>query len=251
MRLLKKIIISFAVFAFWILIWQGAALAVGNELILPSPITTARRLLALASDKEFYLLTLLSLLRIFAGIIISVLTAIPMAALCSKFKIADRLFAPAVSLMRSVPVVSFILIAIFLIDRRVIPTLITFVMIFPVLYENVREGIACVSSELAEMSEVFGLSHRLRIKRIYTPAVKPFFFSALCTSIGLAVKAGIAAEVVAYIPLSVGQKLSDAKSFMEPADLLAWTVVIVLLSLALEKLLRTIISASGMRRRHG
>jgi NitT/TauT family transport system permease protein len=98
------------------------------------------------------------------------------------------------------------------------------------------------------MYEVFSIPWHLRIKRIYIPAVKPFFFSAICTSSGLAVKAGIAAEVVAYIPFSIGKNLADAKSYMEPADLFAWTAVIVILSLVIEKALRAFISAEGRRR---
>lgn len=223
-------------------------MAVGNELLLPSPIYTAQRLFELAGEKEFYTFTALSLLRIFAGVIAAVVIALPISALCSKFKIADTLFAPAVTIMKSTPVVSFILIAIFIVDRSLIPTLITFAMIFPVLYENLCEGIRCTPEDLIEMSEVFSIPWHLRIKRIYIPAVKPFFFSAICTSSGLAVKAGIAAEVVAYIPFSIGKNLADAKSYMEPADLFAWTAVIVILSLVIEKALRAFISAEGRRR---
>ena len=104
-------------------------------------------------------------------------------------------------------------------------------MVFPVLFENVREGISQTPKELLQMADVFGVSWIMKIKRIYIPAIKPFFFSALTTSVGLAVKAGVAAEVVAYIPDSIGKMLSDAKSYMEPADLLAWTVVIITISL--------------------
>ena len=137
--------------------------------------------------------------------------------------------------MKSTPVVSFILIAIFLVDRHTIPSAITFMMVFPVLFENVREGISQTPKELLEMADVFGVSWVMKVKRIYIPAIKPFFFSALTTSVGLAVKAGVAAEVVAYIPDSIGKMLSDAKSYMEPADLLAWTVVIIAISLITEK----------------
>ena len=150
-------------------------------------------------------------------------------------------------MMNSTPVVSFILIAIFLVDRHIIPSAITFMMVFPVLFENIRAGIFQTSSELLEMAGVFGVPWFLKIARIYVPAVKPFFLSALTTSVGLAVKAGIAAEVVAYIPDSIGKKLSDAKSYMEPADLLAWTVVIIIISLLIEKAVRILTKVAGRR----
>ena len=108
-------------------------------------------------------------------------------------------------------------------------------MVFPVLFENVREGISQAPKDLLEMASVFRISWIMKVKRIYIPAIKPFFFSALTTSVGLAVKAGVAAEVVAYIPDSIGKMLSDAKSYMEPADLLAWTVVIIAIGILAEK----------------
>lgn len=238
MKIFRKIALASAVLVFWLLVWQIAATSVGNDLLFPSPVYTARRLAELAASKDFYLLTAYSLIRIFAGIALAIIFSLPLAALCSKIKLADALFAPAVTLMKSTPVVSFILIAIFLVDRQAIPTLITFMMVFPVLYENLREGIRCTSKELIEMGAVFGLTRYIRIKRIYLPAMKPFFNSALCTCTGLAVKAGIAAEVVAYIPFSIGKQLSDAKSFMEPADIFAWTAVVIILSLVIEKIMR-------------
>jgi NitT/TauT family transport system permease protein len=247
MKFLKKVLTSLAVLIFWLMIWQAASMAVSNDLLLPSPIYTAKRMIELATASEFYLFTALSLLRIFAGIIAAIALSLPISAICSKFKVADRVFAPAVILMKSTPVVSFILIAIFLVDRALIPTIITFMMVFPVLYENLREGIRCTSRELIEMSRVFGISWVLRIKRIYLPAIKPFFYSAIYTSVGLAVKAGVAAEVIAYIPLSIGKELSDAKSYMEPADIFAWTAVIIVLSLVIEKLLRFVVSKCERR----
>lgn len=247
MKAFKKITLSAAVALFWLVLWQSAAMIVNNPLILPTPIETLFRLFSLAREIEFWKFTGLSILRVLIGIVIAIPAAGLTAAICAGSKTVNALFSPAVTLMKSTPVVSFILIAIFLVDRHIIPSAITFMMVFPVLFENIRAGICQTSSELLEMAGVFGVPWFLTIARIYVPAVKPFFLSALTTSIGLAVKAGIAAEVVAYIPDSIGKKLSDAKSFMEPADLLAWTVVIIIISLLIEKAVRILTKVAGRR----
>ncbi len=238
MKLFKKIAAAIGVAAFWLTVWQICAAAVGNPLILPSPLQTALRLFELSATADFGKYTLLSLFRIITGIALAIAAAALFSALCALSRIADRLFAPAVTLMRSVPVVSFILIAVFIFNRSIIPSAVTFTMVFPVLYENLRAGISSAPKELLEMAKVFSVSPFVKLKRIYLPAVKPFFFSAICTCAGLAIKAGIAAEVVAYIPDSIGKNLSDAKSYMEPADLFAWTAVIVVFSILIEKALR-------------
>lgn len=250
MKYLKRFAVGAAVLAFWIAIWYIAALAIGNPLIFPTPHETAMRLCTLVLLPEFRKITLLSFLRITIGILTAIPAAFIFATVCTKFKVAKRMFEPAVLLMKSTPVVSFILIAIFIFERELIPSAITFVMIFPVLYRNVCEGIVQAPGDLLEMARVFRISWILKLKSIYLPSVMPYFYSALATSVGLAIKAGIAAEVVAYIPDSIGKKLSDAKSYMEPADLLAWTAVIIILSLLLEKGVTLIISLLGRRKRY-
>lgn len=238
---------SLGIALFWLALWQGAAMIVGNPLILPTPVETVLRLFELAGESKFWLFTALSLLRILIGIIIAIPAAWLFAALCSGSEIINALFSPAVTLMKSTPVVSFILIAIFLVDRHTIPSAITFMMVFPVLFENVREGISQTPKDLLEMADIFCVSWFMKVKRIYIPAIKPFFFPALTTSVGLAVKAGVAAEVVAYIPDSIGKMLSDAKSYMEPADLLAWTVVIIAISLITERALHLFLNHTKRR----
>ncbi len=238
MKLLKKFGLTIAAALFWLLLWQLASLAVGNPLILPSPPETLIRLAELSAETDFWKTVGSSLLRVVVGIAAAIPFSALFAWLCSSSKIADALFSPAVTLMKSVPVVSFILIAIFLFDRSVIPSAIAFMMVFPVLYGNIREGIASVPRELLQMARVFRLSFLLKLKRIYAPAIAPYFFAAVTASVGLALKAGIAAEVIAYIPVSIGKKLSDAKSYMEPADLLAWTAAILIIGLLLEHILR-------------
>ncbi len=250
MKYFKKVAAALGVCLFWLILWQAAAMAINNSLIFPSPIETAKRLSELAFKAEFWKFTGLSLLRVIIGIGAAIPTAIIFSALCSASRIAERLFAPAVILMKSTPVVSFILIAIFIFERETIPSAITFMMVFPVLYQNLREGISQTSAELLEMAGVFRISWFSKVKRIYAPSLLPYFFSALTTSVGLAMKAGIAAEVVAYIPDSIGKKLSDAKNYMEPADLLALTAVIIILSLAIEKVVSYLISLNRRRRRN-
>lgn len=251
MKLFKKIGLGIAVALFWLLLWQIASLAVGNPLILPSPLQTLIRLVQLSAEADFRQTVGLSLLRVIIGIALAIPFSAFFAWLCSLSKVADALFSPAVTLMKSVPVVSFILIAIFLFDRNAIPSAIAFMMVFPVLYGNIRQGIASVPRELIEMAKVFRLSFFLKIKRIYLPAIAPYFFAAVTASVGLALKAGIAAEVIAYIPVSIGKKLSDAKSYMEPADLLAWTAAILIIGLLLEYFLRVAFRIAKRRRVDG
>ena len=62
---------------------------------------------------------------------------------------------------------------------------------------------------------------------------------------GLAWKAGIAAEVLAHAANSIGGQIYDAKIYIETADLFAWTAVVILMSVLLEKLMVFVIQKVG------
>jgi NitT/TauT family transport system permease protein len=63
-------------------------------------------------------------------------------------------------------------------------------------------------------------------------------------------KAGVAAEVLAVTPQSIGKQLYNSKLYLETSELFAWTAVVILLSLAIEKLTAYLIQRLQKRRCH-
>ena len=55
-------------------------------------------------------------------------------------------------------------------------------------------------------------------------------------SLGLCWKAGVAAEVIGIPDGSIGEKLYEAKVYLDTPDLFAWTMVIILISMVFEKI---------------
>ena len=95
------------------------------------------------------------------------------------------------------------------------------------------------------MAFVFRLTRSQTLRFIDIPSVSPFFVAAATTGLGLAWKAGIAAEVLSTPRNSLGGLLYEAKIYLETPDLLAHTAVIILLSLLLEKLLVSVLALAG------
>ena len=75
-----------------------------------------------------------------------------------------------------------------------------------------------------------------KIRYIYVSQVLPYFLSACRLSLGMCWKAGVAAEIIGMPRGSVGQMLYMSKIYLDTDDLLAWTVIIVVLSVIFEKL---------------
>ena len=86
------------------------------------------------------------------------------------------------------------------------------------------------------MAAVFRLPAGRRLRAIWLPAVLPAFRQGCSVALGICWKSGVAAEVIGITSGSIGEALYNAKILFSTAELLAWTVVIVLLSLAFERL---------------
>lgn len=109
-------------------------------------------------------------------------------------------------------------------------------MVVPIVYTNLLEGIRETDPKLLQMARVFGVRPLRRVLYIYLPQLRPYLLTAASISLGLSWKAGIAAEVIGIPEGSIGERLYEAKVYLSSADLFAWTVVIIAISILFEKL---------------
>jgi NitT/TauT family transport system permease protein len=107
-------------------------------------------------------------------------------------------------------------------------------MVMPIVWQNTLDGFASVPKELIEVADLFDLPFRRRFKVLVFPVLSSYIFPAVITSVGLAWKSEIAAEIIAYTRSSIGMYINDAKSLMMTPTVFAWTAVIVIMSIALE-----------------
>ena len=220
---------------FWLLLWQVGAMAVNQRIILVSPLRVLARLAELAPTLEFWGAIGYSMVRITAGFLLGAAAGTLLAALSARFRRGEELLAPAFLAIKSIPVASFIILALILFSSRNLAVLISFLIVLPVLYANILGGIRAADRQLLEMARVFCIPAARRIRYVYLPQVFPYFRSACGSALGLCWKSGIAAEVIGMPDGSIGEQLQQAKIYLNTPDLFAWTLVIVLVSLAFEK----------------
>ena len=233
--------------AVWLLLWQLASMAVGLPLLLPSPLAVLLRLGQLCTGADFWLTVASSLLRILLGFLLGVLFGTALAGLCWRFRLADALARPLLGVLKSTPVASFIILALVWVKTTWLATVISFIMVLPLIYANVREGIDSADRQLLEMAQVFRLSRRKTFRYCYLPAILPFFLSAVSSALGFAWKSGIAAEVLGRPARAIGSQIYDSKIYLETPDLCAWTLVVILLSVLLERLAVRFVRWAGKR----
>ena len=229
---IKKIGIA----AFWFGVWGIAAYAIGSDLILPGPVRTFGRLFELVQTSDFWTSVSFSLLRIIFGFVLSLVVGILLAVFCHKSRLIKELFVPFINAIKSIPVASFAILVAFWFSREHISIFIAFITVLPIVFFNTQKGIENVDRNLLEMADVFRVGIFKRIRHIYVPLVMPFIASAAASGLGFAWKAGIAAELISSVRDSIGGSLIVARNFLLMADVLAWTITIVVLAWAMEKI---------------
>lgn len=220
----------------WLLIWQLGAMAMDQQILLVSPIAVLMRLGTLAVEPSFWKAVGFSLLRITGGFFLGAAVGTVLAALSARLRRVEELLAPLLLAVKSIPVASFIILSLILFSSRNLSVLISFLMVLPVLYTGTLSGIRAMDKQMLEMAQVFQIPAPRRVRYVYLPQVLPYFRAACASALGLCWKSGIAAEVIGMPAGSIGERLQQAKIYLDTPDLFAWTLVIVLVSLAFERL---------------
>ena len=215
--------------------WEIAALLIHQRILLVTPVAVARRLCTIWRVEGFARAIWFSFYHIAGGFLLGLILGCLLAYLASKHPVVETLLWPWMATIKSVPVASFVVICLIWLSARNLSVFISFLIVIPIIYQNVLEGLRAENREMQEVATVFQLPWRKRFRYIELPKLRPFLLSACRVTTGMAWKAGIAAEIIGVPNGSIGKMLYTAKIYLDTDDLLAWTVIIVVISVVAEK----------------
>ena len=220
--------------AFWLIVWQLIGKGI-PKLLFAGPLEVLKCLLKLVVQADTWRTAGNSIFRVAVGFFAAFIFGNALAVASHKFKFLKELLSPIVQLVKTIPVASFIIVALIWISSKNVSILISFVVVFPISYVNMLEGLANVDVRLLEMAEVFRIRPFDKFRAIYFHQLLPFIISGCKVSVGMAWKAGVAGEIIGRPDYSVGDMLYAAKLYLATDELFAWTVIIILLGVAFEK----------------
>lgn len=248
---MKEKIKKVGIAALWLALWQLAALQIDNDILLAGPAEVLKSLVNLSlkplaealagayetADFSFYKICWFSLKRILLGFFLAFAAGGTFGALSYRFRLIRELGEPVLSVMKSIPVASFVVLLLIWQGSENLSIWISFFVAFPNLCVSTRSGLSAVDPKLKEMADVFDIKGIKRAVMIYRPSLLRFLRTGMEISVGMAFKSGVAAEVIGVPEYSIGERIYVSKIYLDTPGLFAWTVTLILLSFAAEKLI--------------
>ena len=234
MKKRKSTIIICASCLFWTAVWLVLAAVVKNGLLLPGPVAVFSRLGELALTEKFIISVLKSVGNVMLGFITGNILGIAVGIISGVSEDFETFIRLPMTVIKATPVASFIIIILVWLGRDLTPACTSFLIVLPIIWENVAAGVKKADRALIEMATVFRLRPSARLKYIYLPQILPVYTASVKSGIGLAWKAGVAAEVLVAARNTLGGQIYNSKITLEITDLFAWTTAVVIASLIIE-----------------
>lgn len=244
-NLLIKILKFIGVAVFWLFVWETASRIVSRNnqlllLIFPGPFAVFEKWLELIFTISFIKSVGYTLIRIFSGFFLGVIFGYLIGILTHFSEIAYLLLSPILRVIRAVPVVAIIILMYLFFSSAVMPIIIVFLMVMPLVWQTVHDGLNNTDTSLLEMSYVYRLSKSKTLLFVKLPQITNSLITACVNALGLAWKSGIAAEVICLPSISLGTILWQSKGNVNYDEVYALTLTVVILSIIIEYLLKFI-----------
>ncbi|MDR2657760.1 MAG: ABC transporter permease subunit [Oscillospiraceae bacterium] len=247
----RSVLVRLSPLLFWGALWMIVYRAVGKDLLFASPVQVIKQVGGIVSSAAAWRAVGWSMVRMLAAFIIGVASGSVIAALTSASRLADTLLRPALTAVRATPVASFIILALVWLRGTAVPVFAAALMVLPIVWANVTEGVASADWELLEMAKVFRFGRWMTVRHVILPGLRGTFVAACNAAIGLCWKAMIAAEVLSIPRDAMGTQLYNAKIYLRTDALFAWTLLVILLSTVLERLFQRLADRFANPRRKG
>ncbi len=234
----SKQCISIASVITMLIIWKILAVYFNSDLIVPQPEDTFMTVIKLFADPGFAAVVGTTILRGIAGFVISGFLGIIagiFAGVNTKF---NAFINPFLIVIRSVPVISVILLALIWFNTGIVPVFVAMLTMFPFICVNVSDGIRSVDPGLTEMATFYRVGRSRIIRDVYLPAIIPFIISGASSAMGIGWRAIIIGEVLSQPKYGIGTYMQSAQTFLNVEAVIAWTVIAVLISYGFEKIIR-------------
>ena len=221
-----------------LVLWKVLAVVFNSPHTIPHPGATFLAVIKLFTEPGFLMVAGSTVVRGLIGFVISGLLGIGIGILAGISPGFNTFISPMLVTIRSVPVISLILLALIWFRTGMVPVFIGFLTMFPFICTNVSDGIRSVDPGLVEMAHFYKVHKGRILTSVYIPAVMPFIISGASSAMGIGWRAIIIGEVLSQPVYGIGTRLQLAQTYLNVEAVIAWTLIAIALSFIFEKLIR-------------
>ena len=213
-------------------------MSIKNGLILPAPEKIIVDFANLISSSSFYVALSSTLLRGFVGFGIAFLLGAIIGIPAGIFNPVNDFFNPIIVILRSTPVITFILLALIWFGPDNVPVFIAILTMFPLICKGFISGIKNTDRELVDMAGVYKVSRSRILSSLYIPSLLPFLFNGMSNALGFGWRAVIIGEVLSQPRWGLGTEMQIAQTYLLVSKLICWSIVAIVIAFLFEWLLK-------------
>ena len=230
---------------FWVVVWFAVAAFINNDLLLAGPLDTLCSLGNSLAEPNFWSAVGTTSLRILVTGTIAAVAGVILGALGYRFALVRRIFAPALQVMKSAPVACVIVIVLVAWGANGALIVIVAFVAFPPFYVGIQQALAERPRATENVLRLEGVAQWRIFFACAWPAALPFFTAASKTAVALSWRAGITAELLCLPLGTIGAAVYTSKLTLDSAELLVWTIMVMVLSWLTEKVVLGLLRLSG------
>lgn len=221
---------------------NGSSVAVNNQLLFPSLDRITDELNRIIFNKDFVNLIFASLLRCLISFIISIILAIILGTLNYINKFIYNFLYPIFSVIKSIPTMAFIVLALIWISKDYAPIMIGGLISIPIYYEVVLNSLLGIDENIIEMCEVYRVKNKDIIISIYLPTIIFGLINVFSSSLSLIFKVVISGEIYSQPKYGIGAIIQMEKMQLNTVAVIAWIIIISIITILFDKVIKKLSS---------
>jgi NitT/TauT family transport system permease protein len=231
------VVVSTAVF---LLLWELAAHIINKEILVPPLSLILDELYTIVTHLESLFIVATTLGRILLTFLLSLILAVSLGIPAGLWTSLEMALKPLEIATRSVPTMGIILLAIIWLGSEGTPLFVTALIIFPLLYRGLIDGIHNIDVSLTIFHQVHHVPFFKQLIHFYLPSILPSLKTGCVSGLGLGFKVMIAAEVLSQPQRAIGTTFQIERSQLNTAGVMAWCIVLIVIAALFEALLQRV-----------
>lgn len=219
---------------FFIGLWQLIAVVINNDIYIPKIQQVIESINGIFKGQNFVRTILSSFYRTMLSYTLALVLAMILGILSVVYPFFRYLMQPINSFGKTIPTMVLVVLSLVWFDKDKTPFVVGFAIIFPILYEGIRNDLVQIDKKIIDMAQIYEVSIKDKIKRIYWPIIKFHLIGIFVSTFSLTFKVVIAGEVHGQPKFGIGSQIQLEKVNFNTSGIFAWIVIIVIISLILE-----------------